>query len=376
MNLSDPCGDDTEYELLAAIYIKFLQFGVNYTNKDGLRAQTLGGYATAISNLFKFRGFRTPIDTSDPNNYGGILIANHKKEEDIAAQRYPLTSAIFAELGKRASLSNSADSEPHMIFDITCLGRSIGPRLGEYVQTSPNKIDYHIYPSGKKVIKAFTANDFAFYDSDGNIISDLNEDSLDTTSKVRITWRIQKNRENGEKKTLSANPICPKLCPVRAAIRIVLRARRLNQPDSLPVACYLNKKKKFVYLTGTRIAALYRQAAKAVYPKTPKSELARYSAHSLRVWACVLLDEAGCTPEFIKSRLRWKGNSFRLYLRDTGVIQDKHRDILRAASQEVIDLIASITAQTETAHETAEISVNDAPGTLDETMGEYLDEMD
>ena len=54
MNLSDPCGDDTEYELLAAIYIKLLQFGVNYTNKDGLHAQTLGGYATAISNLFKF----------------------------------------------------------------------------------------------------------------------------------------------------------------------------------------------------------------------------------------------------------------------------------------------------------------------------------
>ena len=44
MNLPDPCGDDAEYELLAAIYIKFLQFGVNYTNKDGLRAQTLGGY--------------------------------------------------------------------------------------------------------------------------------------------------------------------------------------------------------------------------------------------------------------------------------------------------------------------------------------------
>ena len=101
-----------------------------------------------------------------------------------------------------------------MIFDITCIGRSIGPRLGEYGQTSPNKIDYHIYPSGTKVIKAFTANDFAFYDSDGNIISDLNEDSLDTASKVRITWRIQKNHENGEKKTLSADPICPKLCPV------------------------------------------------------------------------------------------------------------------------------------------------------------------
>ena len=34
------------------------------------------------------------------------------------------------------------------------------------------------------------------------------------------------------------------------------------------------------------------------------------------------------------------GNSFRMYLRNTGIIQDKHRDFLRAASQEIIDLIA------------------------------------
>ena len=65
-----------------------------------------------------------------------------------------------------------------------------------------------------------------------------------------------------------------------------------------------------------------------------------------------------------------------MYLRDTGVIQDKHRDILRAASQEVIDLIASITAQTATAQDPAEVTDDDDPGTLDETMGEYLDDMD
>ena len=45
------------------------------------------------------------------------------------------------------------------------------------------------------------------------------------------------------------------------------------------------------------------------------------------------------SPEFIKSRLRWMGNSFRMYLRDTAIIQDKHRDVLRAASQEIIDLL-------------------------------------
>ena len=99
-----------------------------------------------------------------------------------------------------------------------------------------------------------------------------------------------------------------------------------------------------MYLTGKRIAVLFRKAVTAIHPKTPEAELSRYSAHSLQVWACVLLDEAGMTPEFIMALLRWMGNSFRRYLRDTGIIQDKHRDVLWAASQEIVDLIAGYSA--------------------------------
>ncbi len=48
----DPCGDNPGYEHMAAMYVKHLQFGVNYTNKDGLQAATLTGYAVAIGLLF------------------------------------------------------------------------------------------------------------------------------------------------------------------------------------------------------------------------------------------------------------------------------------------------------------------------------------
>ena len=136
----------------------------------------------------------------------------------------------------------------------------------------------------------------------------------------------------------------------------------------MPVACY-SYKKNLVYLTGKRIANLFRKAMKAIHPKTSKAKLSRYSAHSLRVWACVLLDEAGMSPEFIMSRLRWMGNSFRMYLRNTGIIQDKHRDSLRAASQEVINLIAGSSANIP---DLAGLSIVEA----DNTMGDYIDEMD
>jgi hypothetical protein len=147
---------------------------------------------------------------------------------------------------------------------------------------------------------------------------------------------------------------------------MVLRARRLRQPDDMPVACYLYKG-TLNYLTGKRIAQLFCEAVKAIHPTTSDAELQRYSAHSLRVWACVLLDEAGMSPDFIMARLRWMGNSFRMYLRDTGIIQDKHRDVLRAASQEIIDLIAGSSANIPNM---AGLSTVD----VDNTMGDYVDE--
>ncbi len=52
MDLKDPCGNDPGWESLIRIYIGFLQYGVNYTNKDGLRAATLAGYAKAVNKLF------------------------------------------------------------------------------------------------------------------------------------------------------------------------------------------------------------------------------------------------------------------------------------------------------------------------------------
>jgi hypothetical protein len=75
------------------------------------------------------------------------------------------------------------------------------------------------------------------------------------------------------------------------------------------------------------------------------------------------------SPEFIMACLCWIGNPFRMYLCDTGIIQDKHRDILRAASQEVIDLIAGSSVNTPYP---AGISTVEA----DNTRGNYTNDMD
>ena len=85
----------------------------------------------------------------------------------------------------------------------------------------------------------------------------------------------------------------------------------------------------------------------------------------------VLLDETNMTPHFIQTRLRWMGNLFRMYLRDTGVIQDKHLDILRAALQEVINLMEN-NIETQAADIAAGLTIV----VLDNEMGDYVDDMD
>jgi hypothetical protein len=44
------------------------------------------------------------------------------------------------------------------------------------------------------------------------------------------------------------------------------------------------------------------------------------------------LDEAGMTPDFMKSCLGWMGDYYRLYLRDTSILQQKHVEALKKDS--------------------------------------------
>jgi hypothetical protein len=97
------------------------------------------------------------------------------------------------------------------------------------------------------------------------------------------------NCQNGQALTLAADVEHPEICPVRSALRIAMRAQRLGQPCDLLVGVYKSKSGKILYLTGSKIAKLLWAAVHEIRPDTSKEELKRYSAHSLRVWACVLL---------------------------------------------------------------------------------------
>ncbi len=83
-----------------------------------------------------------------------------------------------------------------------------------------------------------------------------------------------------------------------------------------------------------------------------------------------MLDEAGKPPDYIKKRLRWLGDSFRMYLQDTLAIQHQHADALHEASREVMDLISALPM------DVIALSTSMTNGTTDLDMNEYADEMD
>jgi hypothetical protein len=138
----------------------------------------------------------------------------------------------------------------------------------------------------------------------------------------------------------------------------------------MPLGVYRTKKGKSIYLTGNKIAELLRKTVKSVRPDTTSEDIKQYSAHSLRVWACVLLDKAGKPPDYIKKRLHWLGDSFGMYLQDTLAIQLQHVDALREASWEIMDLISALPT------DVIALSTSMTDGTNNPDMNEYSDKMD
>jgi hypothetical protein len=103
---------------------------------------------------------------------------------------------------------------------------------------------------------------------------------MEVPTKLKMTFRIQKNRQNGQSITLVADDTHPEICPVRAAHHIYLRAKKLGQSDSEPMGIFVNKFGIKKYLTGGKIAEVQLSVAKRVHPDWSAKELSRISSHS------------------------------------------------------------------------------------------------
>jgi hypothetical protein len=326
------CGNKYGYKHILACFIENLIIDCHSCSA------TAFGYVQAINKLFELRNCPIPADLSDNSNMLSQIIQACECEESIARQWSPLTKEMYIEMAKHAKAS-SQDSVHSVLFDFFNLIIVGGFRVSEYTQKTQTKVDQFDYALGNKVVKAFIPSDWQFYNASGCLMMIHSLNGLAKVPKwLRITFRIQKSRKNGQKITFTADDKHPRIFPVRSAYQIFLRAKRLGQSDDQPMGVFLNHQGILKYLTGNKISELLQSIAKHCHPDLTKDEISRFFSHSGRFWAVVLLDEAGMTSDFIKSWLRWMGDSYRLYLRDTLVLQAKHVTALEQASFDFISL--------------------------------------
>ena len=247
------------------------------------------------------------------------LIDAQKNWQGPKDRKEPLTLAMIIEMATLVA-TMSPDSYFAAMYDWSALGMSTGHRRVEYAQETRTQYQViHIQteemPFPTKQPYAFIEGDFQFLD---HFRRPLRGTDRAFASYVRIRWRTQKNRVNGETK-LFARAKDSRVCPVRAALRIQQRFERLKPPSRI-----LGVSEKG-FITAPAITRFIRLiAAKVLGPTATKEVLALYTPHSIRIGACVLLHEHGHSAVFIKNRLRWKSDTFMDYLRDTVTLARQH----------------------------------------------------
>jgi len=199
--MKDVCGSQPGLLHIIACYGKDLMLGTNWNNKNELRSKTVRGYFNAVNNLFLLRNFPAPVNFDDKQNIAAVIVHNLEREEDIVTQRKPITIEMFVEISRHGN-APVASQEAKLLASVTKLAKVFGPRLSKYAQKTVSKVDYHDYPSGKAVIKAWIRKDYTFYDNKNGVIKTFNSKTKDRVAKITITWHIQKNRRNGQKSLL------------------------------------------------------------------------------------------------------------------------------------------------------------------------------
>ena len=143
----------------------------------------------------------------------------------------------------------------------------------------------------------------------------------------------RRNGNHGESRMMSRNHSDPKLCAIEATHRILTRFVRLQgRMRGRPVAIHKGLDGRAVYLTDAVITETMQNLASVVYKLVPGLDKIKWSSHSLRVGACVLLHSNGFQDYQIRHLLRWKSNAFMAYLRNVTMLTTQVNEAIMNSS--------------------------------------------
>ena len=205
-----------------------------------------------------------------------------------------------------------------------------GSQVGEYAQSVGTSKETSMVPelpfaeewAGTPI--AFIDEDFSFYTENRHKLTmkEIIEDK-ERAQELHIRFRYDKSPRNFviRKFRRTGHKI---LCPVSAAIAIRCRASvlKVEKGKALGVAHIpktKNKEARVVNLVSNDVVRIMRKACLDAYPSPTdyyNINVKNIDAHSGRVYAALLLSNAGISKNEIAFRLRWMPSSVDHYLSD------------------------------------------------------------
>ena len=316
-----------------ALYAVHLATGSNLTNA-ALTSSTIRTYLrNAADFLLAARGGVDPLRVLSSDKGYAPPIAAVMKEiqrwETKADKRDPFTIAMWEWLDNAARDADDTSLEA-ALRDWTGVGLHAGLRLGEWAQPKSHQGNPKKAPH-KNLFgdpAAFCRDDIEFYTAYKRKVPFHEAVHLPpgTITRATIRYRTQKNGQHGERTVFTKARTTVKIDTIELLLSIARRFLTLcgDVPD-IPLSVYRDEKGNLRRITETEIVAALRTSAQHVYGLDPhtadgKKALSMWTAHSLRIGACVILHNAGFTDIQIQRLLRWRSDAFTEYLRNLAVL--------------------------------------------------------
>ena len=242
------------------------------------------------------------------------VVKEHNRWMKVPHRREPVTkNMIHFWLDKYHNKTNPMVLEAALL-DWMILGAKTGFRKSEWCQDvsdiRKNKFNRNI----DNTIIAFIRDDWEFTCVTKNYknlpTGDINYNVL------KITWRYQKNNQNGE---------------------IIPFVRDNREPPSEPLAVFADNAGNKTFIHNLHVRSYLREAATNVYKIKDESKLKLFTCHSIRVGACVALHVGGASQMDIKSRLRWRSDSIQMYLHHVVQLGNQHNKTYNTSNPDDLD---------------------------------------
>jgi hypothetical protein len=240
--------------LLGAFIHAVANEGFSSTGRLNLGADTIRGYLRCAKDWLAAR-LQSVLDISAADGSGKLhpflsdTLASRQTWTEPKEKREAFTAAMFDYmfnniLSKAARDTSALFDMEAAIFDWTRLGVFTGSRVSEYAQTTARKGTFSKVPDSldagdwRNTPIAFMYCDFSFYTKVGHRVAHHDFHRLGHTvhefherfrfDKSPRNFTIRKFRRSGHKF----------LCPVLAAISIIVRALALRVPRTCPIGVY------------------------------------------------------------------------------------------------------------------------------------------